>query len=65
MDRDRWRAQLKYLAIDPHAPAAVSPKPPDSWYSPPDEIELACPACIREWHEGSWVHDRACLLRSA
>ena len=36
---------------------------PQGFYRPPDEIELACPACTLAWRDGGWQHDRACPLK--
>jgi hypothetical protein len=66
MDRQHWTAPLKNLTSDRHAPAAAThPKnrSPGSWYQPLDEIETSCPACTLEWNEGSWAHERSCVLR--
>jgi hypothetical protein len=46
-------------------PKIVLPqRPPDGFYSPADEIELACPACIQEWSAGGWQHERSCIARA-
>jgi hypothetical protein len=56
---------IRHQDRKPVSHPVLNGRPPSGFYSPPDAIELACPACTLEYSSGGWQHSRSCPLRAS